>query len=243
MRKKRNKKRLLTAEESARKMELKMKRRAYKYALELAESDPEIRRRMAAQVFGFELPDPAEKSREELLANIDQHAIKRINDNPELQRQITDRRIEQVMKSTGLIADGEEWRKKPPSLDDIIEEFEKFNHLKEVLGIKEPGLLDALMSPELIKAILPILNQLISSKQPPPSNKILVWARGDETDKLFPLEELESLLEEGKAKPLYSIDSEKPDNISKGNDTTPESGNSHTTEGGNEEAGATSTGD
>lgn len=242
MGKKRTEKRQPTAEESSRNAEHRMKRYLSKSAIEIAENDPETRRIMMAQAFGFKFEDPVEKSRGKLIALIDELAIQRIKDDPELARTITDRRIRQVMESLGLIADGEEWQKKPLSLDEMIEEFEKVNHLKEVLGIKEPGFFDALMDPKVITSVLSMISQVMGGKQPPAANGMLVMVQIDGKDKLVTMEEFKRRQAEGKVKPLDTLESEKPNNRSKGNKITSESETSNEADEGDGETGTAGSG-
>ena len=132
MKKKRNEKRRPTDEEMSRAEDAKLKRYITKSALQWAERDPDVKRQMVAQTFGYKLPDQAEKRRQELVAYIDEIAIRRINEDPELARRITDARIRQVMEEMGLKFEGEEWRKKPLSTKELIEKFKEIRRINRM---------------------------------------------------------------------------------------------------------------
>ena len=243
MAKKRTDKRQPTAEERSRAADHKLKRFISNSAIELGQQDPEIRRQMLIQTFGYKLPDPAEKSKRDLIAHMNELAIESIDKDPELKQKITDAIIRQALEGLGLIAEGEEWRKRPLSIQELIGKFKEIRELKEVLGVKEPGVFDALMNPEVITGILSLISVLLGGKQSAAANGVLVLVRIDGKDTLVTQEEFEQLKAQGQVKSLGDVESAEPNNPSKGNHTTSESETSNEAEGGDAEPGAVGSGD
>ena len=137
MGKKRAKKQQPTTEEKARNFDNRLKSYAVKSAISMAEEDLSVKKQVLAQILGIKFLDEDEIWRKKLLATIDEAAVKKINENPDYASNIADRRIRQLMQEWGLIAEGEEWPKRRPTLDDMLENFKKVKELEEC-GIK-PG--------------------------------------------------------------------------------------------------------
>jgi len=221
MGKKRDQKR--QPEDRARNADNKLKIYASKSAIEMANNDPEVKRQIIARIYGVALPDEAEVWRRKLLATIDEQAIRKINENPDYASNIADRRIRQVMEEWGLIREGEEWPKKRPTMDDFIEQLEKISRIKEIVRAGQPGWFETLKNPENVTAILSMLNQIISMRQPPATTGEFVWVTIEGKDKLIPREQLQQFKEKWKAKPIENLELIEPDNHSKGDDTASES--------------------
>lgn len=243
MGKKRNEKPQPTAEEKSRKEEHRLKRFLSKSAIELADSDPETKRQMVAQTFGYQIPSPAERSEGKLIAHIDDLAIKKLSEEPELRRKVTDARIRQVMEKHGLIAEGEELRRKPPSIKGLIEEAEEINELKAVMGIKEPGILTALMDPAVINSFLTLLSGFIAPRQTKADNGVLVSVRVDGKNRIVTQEELKQLPAQGHVEYLGEVEVTELNNQSKGNDETSESETSDKAGGGDGKTGDAGSGE
>lgn len=165
MKKNRSEKKQPTAEELIRKEDLKFKRLATKLATEWAEKDADVGRQMVAKVFGFEIPDQEEKSRSKLLAAIEEKAIRKLEEDAQLADRVTDAYISKMIGDLGLIVEGGELRKKP-SLQDQIRIAREVIELKEVMGIKDRGILNVFMNPEVIIAFLGLLSAYFAQKQP-----------------------------------------------------------------------------
>lgn len=237
MGKKRNKKQQPSMEDRARISDHKLKRFISDSAINLAKDDPEAKRQMISQIYGFPLLDQDEKSKKELKSFLFEITKKRIKEDPNLERKITDAVIRKLMEEYGFIADGDEWRKKPPSLDDMIENFKKVQEIKEIVRAGKPGWLETLMSPESVTAILSILGQVINTRQSSATPVEFVWVQIEGKDELIPRELLEKLKADGKVKSLEDLELVEPDNHNKGDDTTSESETPSETKGENEEAG------
>ena len=205
--KQRPEKRRQTDEELSRAADAKLKRYIAKAALEWAEKEPEVRRQMVAQTFGYNIPDETEKRYSELVAYIDKLAIERLKEDDALVRTVVEARIRQVTEKMGLRIEGEKGRRKPLSIDDYIEQVKKVKELKEALGVKEPGLLSSLLHPDVITAVLGVIRELFVEKQPPAEDKVLVMVQKDEINKLITMEEFAKMT--GK-KPVIYIGGEEP---------------------------------
>lgn len=232
MGKKHTEKRQPTAEDKRRNAEHKFKRFISEAAVELADRDPETKRQMVAQTFGFALPDPAERKRRELVALIDKLAMQRILDDPELARRITDARISQIAEELGLKAKGEEWREKPHSITELIGQAREVNELKEVLGIKKPGLLESILQPEVIAAILSAIPALLSNKQPRVRNREIVLLQENGEERLMTEAEYQALIAQSQIKSLGNATIAEPKDRCEDNEATPESETSNKAEGG-----------
>ena len=243
MKKKRTEKRRPTDEEMSRADDAKLKRYITKSALQWAERDPEVKRQMIVQTFGYKLPDQTEKRRQELVAYIDEIAIRRINEDPELARRITDARIRQVMEEMGLKFEGEEWRKKPLSTKELIEKFKEINELKEVLGVKEPGLLDAFTDPQVITSFLAMIREVFMKEQPPAGNQGIVLVQENGEERLITEEEYRELKAQAQSKSLGNVELTASNSRPEGNATTSESETSNKAEGGDGGTGTVDSGD
>jgi len=237
MGKKRPERRQPTAEERSRAADAKLKRYITKSALEWADREPEVRRQMVAQTFGYKLPDQAEKSRQELIAYIDELAIKRLKEDDGLARAVVEARIRQVTGEMGLQIEGEEWRRKPLSIDDYIERAKKFKELKEVLGVKEPGFWNSLMDPKVIANLLAIIREVFIEKQPPAEDKALVMVQVNGINRLITMEEFVKMEGKEPIKYIGSVEPSEPDNEEKSNDPTSEPETPNKTEEGDGETG------
>ena len=203
-RKKKRKKRQLTEEQKLHKVELKIKKYAGKALLEMAEEDSEIKRRLVAETFDIKLPNPYEEPERKLKALIGDLLIQKIESEPEVARKITDAKIYQVMTAEGLTRDSEEMRNRPSAMNRFTTQMEEVRRLKEVMGIKEPGFLDALTHPEVLKSIFslipPILTAISGEKDASNTGEAMVLAQLNGEIKQIPISEFEKLKKEGHAK-------------------------------------------
>jgi len=219
----------------------KLKRYITKSALEWADREPEIRRQMVAQTFGYKFPDEADKMQRELIAHIDKLAIQRLKDDSKLAGIVADARIRQATEEMGLQIEGEEWRRKPLSLDDYIERAKKFKELKEVMGVKEPGFVDAFTDPKVIVAAIQLISELVGNKQVPPANNVvLVSEDGEERE--ITRQEYEQLKAGGNIANLKDMEIGEPISPSRGSDTVSESETSNKADEGDGETGAAGSG-
>lgn len=242
MKKKRPEKRPSTDEERSRAADAKLKRYITKSALDWAEKEPEVRRQMVAQTLGYKIPDEVEKSRRELINSINELAIKKLKENPKLAQAVAEARIRQVTEEMGLQIEGEEWRRRPLTIDDHIERAKKFGELKEVLGVKERGFWDAITDPQVIVGILSLANDLITAWKSSSTQKALVPVKVDGIDRLVTQEELEQLKAKGKIKYIGSIEPADQNNEEKGDHTTSEPETSNGADEGDGETGAAGSG-
>lgn len=238
MSKKRTEKRQPSAEEGSRNADYRLKRFISKSAIELAESDPEVKRQMVAQTFGYKFPDPAEKNERELLAYINEITLRRIKEDPELARRITDARILQVTEKLGLKIAGEERRKKPLTTKELIEKFQEISELKEVLGVRESRWFDAFLDPKVIASVLSMINGIMDARQAPVTNGESLVVRIDGKEKIVTPKEFEKLLAPHSDQKPSDAKTEFPINPDKGNDTISESETSDKAEAREEEADA-----
>ena len=230
MKRKRPEKRQPTDEERSRAAAAKLKRYIAKSAIEWANRDPEVQRQMVAQTFGYHLPDETEKRRSELITFIDELAIERLKEDDGFVRAVVEARIHQITEEMGLRIEGGKWQRKPASIDDFIEQFKKINELKEVLGIKEPGLWSSLVEPQVIAGILVLIREVFSKGQPPAEDKVLVMVQIDGINRLILKEEYAQIT--GK-EPVAYISGEEPsgpDNEGNSNDPTSEPETANKTE-------------
>jgi len=242
MKKKRSEKRQLTDEEISRAADAKLKRFITRSAVEWADRDPEVKRQMVAQTFGYKLPDQAEKRQRELIAYIDELAIQRLKEDDGLARAVVEARIRQVTEEMGLEIEGGEWRRKPLSLDDHIERAKKFKELKEVLGVKEPGFWDAFTDPNVLVGLINSISDLVTAQKSSSAQEGLVPVRVDGIDRLVTREELEQLTSKGKIKYIGSMEPADQNDEEKGNDTTPEPETSNEADEGDGETGTVGSG-
>ncbi|MFC1985431.1 hypothetical protein ACFLWC_00380 [Chloroflexota bacterium] len=236
MKKKRPEKKQLTDEEKSRAADAKLKRFIAKSALELADRNPEVKRQMVSQTFNYKLPDEAEKSQQELVAHIDRLAIKMLEEDPKFARVVAEARIRQVTEDMGLQIEGEEWRRKPRTIDDEIEFARKIKQLKEVLGIKEPGILDAFKDPKVIVSALQVASELLGKKMAPTSESVVISVSPNGEERIMTPEDYEKLKAQGHVKHLSDVKAGEPIHLGKGHDTAygPETSNK-----ANEEPGKT----
>ena len=86
--KQRPEKRQPTDEEMSRAADGRLRRYITKSAIALADREPDVQRQMVAQTFGYHLPDQDEKSLRELIAYIDEQAIKRLKEDDGFAREV-----------------------------------------------------------------------------------------------------------------------------------------------------------
>lgn len=237
MKKKRIEKRRPTDEEMSRAADTKLKRYITRSALEWADRDPEIKRQMVAQTFGYKLPDQAEKKQRELIAYIDELAIQKLKEDHKLAQIVVDARLRQVTEEMGLEIEGEEWRRKPLSVDDYIERAKKFKELKEVMGVKEPGFVDAFTDPKVIVAALQLISELVGNKQVSPTNNVVLVSEDGE-EKEMTRQEYEQLKDGCDTVNLKDMEIGEPISPGRGNDTASESETSNKADEGGGETGA-----
>ena len=241
MKKKRTEKRRPTDEEMSRAADTKLKRYITKAALEWADRDPEIRSQMVAQTFGYKLPDQAEKKQRELIAYIDELAIQKLKEDHKLAGIVVDARLRQVTEEMGLEIEGEEWRKKPFSVDDYIERAKKFKELKEVMGVKEPGFVDAFTDPKVIVAALQLISELVGNKQASPANNVVLVSEDGE-EKEMTRQEYEQLKDGRDTVNLKDMEIGEPISPGRGSDTASESETPNKADEGGGETGAAGSG-
>lgn len=242
MKKKRTEKRRPTDEEMSRAADTKLKRYITKSALEWADRDPEIRSQMIAQTFGYKLPDQAEKKQRELIAYVDELAIQRLKEDPELARIVVDARLRQITEEMGLQIEGEEWQRKPLTMDDLIVQFKKVNEIKELMGIKKPGFWNDITDPQVIIGILQIIRELFPAKPSPAAKGALLLVRVNGVDKLVTREQYEQLKAQGHVECVSDVESGEPISLGEGNDTASEPEIPDKTEEGDEEIGDVNSG-
>lgn len=248
MKKKRTEKRRPTDEEMSRADDAKLKRYITRSAIEWAEGEPEVRRQMVAQTFGYNLPDQAEKSERKLLAVIDELAIRRIEEDHELAKRITDARIRQVTEEMGLKVEGEERRKKPLTFQDLIRQVREYKELKEEFGVKEPGLIESLLQPEVIISFLKMLHAVTGgAEQKPAVEREFIWVQENGEEKRLTEEEYLKLVSKVNNKYVdkAAADTGKEESATPGEIKQPlsEPDNSSAPEGEEESSGADGSGD
>jgi len=235
--KQRPEKRRPTDEEMSRAADAKLKRYIAKSAIEWADKEPEVRRQMVAQTFGYKLPDPAEKRHRELIAYVDELAIERLKEDDGFARAVVEARIRKITEEMGLRIEGGKWQRKPPSIDDFIEQFKKIKELKEVLGVKEPGFWSSLMDPEVIASLLALIREVFTEKQPPAQDQVFVMVQVDGINRLITMEEFEKIKGKGPVKYIGGEEPSEPDNEGKGNAPTSEPEPPNKTEEGDGKTG------
>ncbi|MFC1977062.1 hypothetical protein ACFLWS_02185 [Chloroflexota bacterium] len=195
--KKKRKKRQATEEQQLRKADLKKKRYEVDSLIELAEKDPAIKLQMLAHTFELKLPDPNEERKGRLKALVDDILIQEIEGNPELASRIARAKLHQYMSAEGLITDSEEGRNRLTPMEKLINDAKQVNELRELMGIKEPGLLEKIFNPEIILALLPLAPLIWGKKEPPavPEETVSVRIKGVVLN--ITLSELKRLQREG----------------------------------------------
>lgn len=221
MRKKRRERRCLTAEESSRAETAKLKRYATKSLIQLAEDNFSFRRQMAAEVFGFKIPDEAETARAELIACMYEKTRQRLEEDPEFVRKVTEANIRNLAVEMGLNVD--EWERKPLTWDDYIESAKKYKELKTVMGVKDPGFLDIFKDPKVIVVLITLAGEILSAMRSPGAKAGLVLVKVDGVDRLVTREDYERLKTGGNVKHISDVAVKAPIERPKGDDTTPES--------------------
>jgi len=216
MKKKKNEKEQRGEEQKPNRDKLKIDRYLSRSALEMMKGNPDVLRMMVSKTFGFEIPTLAEQRESEVSALIDELVIKKINENQGLQQDIVNARIEQLMESLGMVKDGEEWRRRPMTLDDLTMQFEKLNVLKETIGIKSKGFLEELVSPEIINLILMTITEVLKNRQSGPSEETRILVRIDGERVAITPEKYKQLAAEGRIQVIADIGSEPPDNPGNG---------------------------
>jgi hypothetical protein len=198
------KKRQSTEEQQYRKAQLKTKIFLEKTAMEMAQQDEALKRQWVAQTFGFTLPDPSEEQERKLRAVIDGLTISQIEQDTEIRRKIANAKIYQVMTAEGLTRDSEEVRNRPSAMSRFTTQMEEVRRLKEVMGIKEPGFLDALTHPEVLKSIFslipPILTAISGEKDASNTGEAMVLVQLNGEMKQITMSEFEKLKKEGRVK-------------------------------------------
>lgn len=211
MGRKRVDKRQPTAEEKARNFDNRLKSYAVKSAISMAEEDLSVKKQVLAQILGIKFLDEDEIWRKKLLATIDEAAVKKINENPDYASNIADRRIRQLMQEWGLIAEGEEWPKRRPTLDDMLENFKKVKELEEIVGAgKSKG-----PSSELVIAVLQMIGQIIDARKSPTTS--------EGKDKLVPQDQPEQFDTDWEVQPIVNPSQIETTPQNKGNETVSES--------------------
>lgn len=248
MRGKRKKRQQPTAEEKSHSFDLKLRRVIAKSAVDLAVRDEEARRQMVAQTFGFKLPGQEERSRTELVTFLDELAIQELKREPALAQRIAHARIRKLTQDMGLKVEGEEWLEKPFTMDDFIEQFRKVNELKQVLGVKEPGLLESLLQPEVIINFLKMLQAMTGGvEQKPAAAREFIWVQENGEEIRITEEEYLKLINKGNIKSINKVagdaENEEPVNPGETKDPLPESENSSAPEVEEEGSGASGSGD
>jgi hypothetical protein len=193
---KRRKRQRLTDEEKASRLDIKLKRVISKAAEDLALRDEDASRQMVAQTFGFKLADREEKSRTELVTFLNELAIEELKKNPDLAQRIAQAMIRREVQELGLRVEGDDWIRKPYTMDDMIRDSKKVNELKQVLGVKESaGWLEALLNPQVVKGILGLLTKMIGGGgQAYESDGGLIRCSIDGEEKLLTPEEFAKLV-------------------------------------------------
>lgn len=237
MKKKRTEKKPRTDEELSRAEDRRLKRFISQSAIKWATDEPEVRRQMVAQTLGYNIPDEVEKSERELINLINELAIKKLKENPKLAQTIAEARIRQLTEGMGLQIEGELWRRRPLSLDEIMEQFEKINKIKELVGANRKWWHD-LTDPKVAVGIINSINYLITQYKSSSAPEAKISVRIDGKDRLLTREELEQLIAKGEIKYIGSVEPAEPNNGDKGNDTTSESETPKKTEKGDGATGA-----
>lgn len=230
MKGKRNKKEPLTDEEKSRAADFRLKRLISRSAIELVSKDSETQRQVVSQIYGYHLPDEVEKSEKRIVTLIDDLAIKMLKEDHRLARKMAEARLRRLTEKMGLQIEDEEWLKKPKSLDDMIEDVNKYRSLKEAFGVKEPGWLDAITDPKVIIAALQLVSEYIGNKQASPANNVvLVTEDGEERE--ITRQEYEQLKAGGNTANPKGMEKGEPITPGSGSDTTPGPGTSAETKG------------
>jgi len=217
VKKKKNSKEQMSEEEKAQKDKRKIDRFLSKSAHKIMQDNPDVLRTVVGKTFNFNIPTIEESSMSKLLAHIDELLIKDIENNPSLKRDILDARIAQLMEGFGTVKVGEEWRRKPPTLDDWIMQFEKFNLFQETIGIKPKGILQELASPEIINPFLMTIVELLKARQAGPSEETKIPVQIDGKNVTITIEEYKQLAAKGRIQVIADIGSEPTDNPGNGN--------------------------
>ena len=236
-RKKKEKKRQPAGERRLRQAELFRKTYVEKELVKMAQEDLAFKRQLICQTFKITLPDPAEGERLRLLAVINQEVIKRIEENPGLAERMADAKIFKTMREEGMTRDGE----RPSAMRQNIEIAKEVNELKELMGIKDPGILDALMKPEVLVSIIPMISGIISAiigrKESSNSEETVVWVQQNGEEKRMTMAEFKQLKGEGRDKLPGEEHSSKNSNDNKDKNALDEINNLNETDGDIAQAG------
>lgn len=242
MKKTRREKRPRTDEEISRAEDRRLKRFISQSAIKWATDEPEVRRQMVAQTLGYKIPNEVEKSERELINLINELAIKKLKENPKLAQTIAEARIRQVTEEMGLQIEGELWRRKPLTMDEIIVQFKKINEIKELVGGKSRWW-DVFTDPKVAVPIINLINNAVTMIKSSSAPEAKISLRIDGKDRLVTREEFEQLITKGKIKQIGSVDPAEANNIEKDNPTVSEPETSNEADGENGETGATGAGD
>ena len=221
-RKKRHEKRRATVEDMSRAADAKLQRYIASSAIKLADEEPEIRREMVAKTFNFHIPSQTEKAHNELHVFIDNLAIKMLKEDPEFARTIAEAKIRQVTEEMGLHIEGRQLQRKPPSIDDWIEQFRKIKELKEVLGVKEPRFWDSFKDPQVIAGIFSMIREVFAREQPPAEDKVFVMVQESGINRLITMEEFAKMTSKEPVAYIGGKEPSAPDNEGKSNDAASE---------------------
>jgi hypothetical protein len=221
MGRKKDRKNPLDPEQQLAKEKLKAQKFVHKKGLELIQDNPDLLGRMVAKEFGFEIPTIQEQKQSELMAHIDELLIELIDTNETLKNDVLMGRLGQLMESMGVVRQGEEWHRKPPTLDDWIIQVEKVEKLKEIIGIKPKGFFQGLITPEVLTALAQVIPALFGKNQgvTPGEPRVFVELDGDMV--ILPHDEFTKYLAEGRVKPVNTV-KPGPDIEQEGQENSPE---------------------
>lgn len=118
---------------------------------------------------------------------------KELKKDSALAQQFTHARLRQIAEGIGLKIEGDRRQPKPSTIDDYIERAKIFNGLKEVIGVKEPGLLNSLLDPKVIVEVLQLISDIWGNKQVPPINNIMILVGEDGKEREMTRKEYEQL--------------------------------------------------
>jgi len=222
--KKKKKRRQSTTDEKLQRLELNRKRWQDKQLVEMAEKDPALKRQIIAHAFGFPMPDPAEGQLLELKALIINAAIQEIKDNKDMAKDIAQAKIFQTMQSEGLAPSNEEIRNRPSQLEQTINWVESIARLKAAMGIKEPGVIEKYLPPEVVATLVSILPSIIpvifGGKTPQNATEKMVSVEIDGIPTLISWSEYEKLQKERTEKKTRDVNTPKDEMQKKDTDMT-----------------------
>jgi hypothetical protein len=152
------------------------------------------------------------EQRKETEALISSLVLKELKENPELAKRVVDTRIAQLTNEADIVTCGEGETSYPGSpIGQVLAEMEGLEELKNRLGSgKGPGWGDMFKDPQVIANFLSAVQSIVSRSSPQVTEPVVIVEIDGQTVSV-PESQFKKLQQEGRVRPVATVESPKPD--------------------------------